>query len=48
VPTFDIDFSIEGAPVTSANPWLREFLNVDAESGEFFMYLEAAAADGAA
>jgi hypothetical protein len=46
VPTFDIDFSIEGAPVTSANPWLREFLNVDAESGEFFMYLEAAAADG--
>jgi hypothetical protein len=45
-PTFDIDFSLEGARLTSANPWPREFLNVDAESGEFAMYLEAAAADG--
>jgi hypothetical protein len=46
VPTFDLDFSLEGAPVTAANPWLQEFLNVDAESGDFSMYLEAAAADG--
>lgn len=45
-PTFDLDFSLEGAPVTSANPWLREFLRVDARSGDFSMYLEAAAADG--
>jgi hypothetical protein len=45
-PTFDIDFSLEGAEVTAANPWLQEFLNVDAESGRFSMYLEAAAADG--
>lgn len=46
-PTFDINFSLEEAMLTSANPWLREFLHVDAESGNFSMYLEAAAADGA-
>lgn len=46
VPTFDIDLSIEGAEVVEVNPWLREFINVDAESGTFSMYAELAAADG--
>lgn len=45
-PTFDINFTLEGAQLTSANPWLDQYLNVDAESGAFSMYLEAAAADG--
>ncbi|HET7609589.1 MAG TPA: DUF748 domain-containing protein [Gammaproteobacteria bacterium] len=45
-PTFDIDFSIEGAQLVDVNPWLREFLNVDAEMGAFSMYAELAAAEG--
>jgi hypothetical protein len=46
VPTFDIDLSIEGARLVDVNPWLREFLNVDAEMGVFSMYTELAAAEG--
>jgi hypothetical protein len=46
VPTFDIDLSIEGARLVDVNPWLREFLKVDAESGVFAMYSELAAAEG--
>lgn len=45
-PTFDIDMSLEGAPLVDVNPWLEEFLNVDAEKGSFSMYAELAAADG--
>jgi hypothetical protein len=45
-PTFDIDFSIEGARLVDVNPWLREFLKVDAEMGVFSMYAELAAAEG--
>ena len=45
-PTFDIDLSIEGARLVEVNPWLEQFLNVDAESGVFSMYAELAAADG--
>lgn len=45
-PTFDIDLSIEGARVVEVNPWLREFVNVDAESGTFSMYTELAASNG--
>ncbi len=45
-PTFDINFSLEGARLVEVNPWLREFLNVDAEAGVFSMYAELAAADG--
>jgi uncharacterized protein DUF748 len=44
-PTFDIDFSIEGARLVDVNPWLREFLKVDAEMGVFSMYAELAAAE---
>jgi hypothetical protein len=46
VPTFDIDLSIEGAKLVDVNPWLREFLKVDAEMGAFSMYSELAAAEG--
>lgn len=44
--TFDVDFSLEGAPLVDVNPWLENFLNVDAEAGTFSMYAELAAADG--
>ena len=30
-PTFDVDLSLEGAKLVDVNPWLREFLKVDAE-----------------
>lgn len=45
-PTFDVDLTIEGASVVEVNPWLREFVNVDAESGTFSMYTELAASNG--
>jgi hypothetical protein len=45
-PTFDVNLSLEGARLVDVNPWLRKFLNVDAESGVFSMYAELAAADG--
>lgn len=45
-PTFDIDLSLEGARLVDVNPWLREFLKVDAEMGVFSMYSELAAAEG--
>jgi hypothetical protein len=45
-PTFDVDLTIEGARLVDVNPWLREFLKVDAESGAFSMYSELAAAEG--
>jgi hypothetical protein len=46
VPTFDIDFGLEDARLVDVNPWLREFLKVDAQDGVFAMYAELAAADG--
>jgi hypothetical protein len=45
-PTFDLDLSLEGARLVDVNPWLREFLKVDAEMGVFSMYAELAAAEG--
>jgi hypothetical protein len=45
-PTFDVDFSIENARLVDVNPWLREFLKVDAEMGVFSMFAELAAAEG--
>ena len=44
-PTFDVDLTIEGARLVDVNPWLREFLKVDAEMGVFSMYSELAAAE---
>jgi hypothetical protein len=46
VATFDVDVSLEGAKLVDVNPWLRQFLKVDAEKGAFSMYAELAAADG--
>ncbi|HEX6997190.1 MAG TPA: DUF748 domain-containing protein [Gammaproteobacteria bacterium] len=45
-PTFDVDLTLEGARLVDVNPWLRQFLNVDAEQGTFTMYAELAAAEG--
>jgi Domain of Unknown Function (DUF748) len=44
-PTFDVNLTIEGARLVDVNPWLREFLKVDAEMGVFSMYSELAAAE---
>lgn len=46
MPTFDIDMSIQGAELTDVNPWLEEFINVDAERGTFSMYAEVATSQG--
>jgi hypothetical protein len=44
--TFDVDVSLENAKLVDVNPWLRQFLKVDAEQGAFSMYAELATADG--
>ena len=46
MPTFDVDLSLERAHLVDVNPWLRRFLNVDAEKGAFSMYVELAASEG--
>jgi hypothetical protein len=46
-PTFDIDLTLKQAQLVEVNPWLRRFLNVDAQRGMFSMYTELAAEDGA-
>jgi hypothetical protein len=46
LPAFDIDVTLEGARLVEVNPWLREFINVDAHEGVFSLYAEFAAADG--
>jgi hypothetical protein len=46
IATFDVDVSLENAKLVDVNPWLREFLKVDAQKGAFSMYAELAAADG--
>jgi hypothetical protein len=38
--------ALEGARLVEVNPWLEEFLNVDAERGVFSMYTELATAEG--
>jgi hypothetical protein len=45
-PTFDVDVSLENAKLVDVNPWLREFLKVDAQNGAFSMYSELATANG--
>lgn len=46
IATFDINLSLEGGRLVDVNPWLREFIKVDAEAGVFSMFAELAAADG--
>lgn len=45
-PAFDLNLSLEDAELVNVNPWLRRFLNVDAQRGTFSMYTEIAASDG--
>jgi hypothetical protein len=45
-PTFDINLTLKNAQLVEVNPWLRRFLNVDAQRGTFSMYTELAAEDG--
>ena len=45
-PTFDVNLTVKGVQLPKVNPWLREYIKVDAESGDFELYTELAAADG--
>ena len=44
--TFDLNMAVENVDVPKINPWLREYLKADAESGQFNLYLEVASANG--
>jgi hypothetical protein len=45
-PTFDVNLELEKVQLPKVNPWLRQYIKADAESGDFELYLEIAAADG--
>jgi hypothetical protein len=45
-PTFDLNLTVKNVQLPNVNPWLREYIKADAESGEFELYTELAAADG--
>jgi uncharacterized protein YhdP len=45
-PTFDVNLSMDKVELKKVNPWLRQYLKADAESGDFALYMELAAADG--
>ena len=45
-PTFDVNLEVKQVTLPSLNPWLRQYVKADAESGDFEMYLEIAAAEG--
>lgn len=45
-PTFDLNLEVKNVQLPKVNPWLREYIKADAESGEFELYTELAAADG--
>lgn len=45
-PTFDVNLSVKNVQLPKVNPWLREYIKADAESGNFELYTELAAADG--
>jgi hypothetical protein len=45
-PTFDVNVTVSNVQLPQVNPWLREYIKADAESGEFELYTEVAAADG--
>lgn len=44
-PAFDVNLALKNVDITMANPWLREFIKADAESGQFELYIEMAAAN---
>ena len=45
-PTFDVDVEVKQVSLPEVNPWLRQYIKADAESGDFELFLEIAAADG--
>lgn len=45
-PTFDVNLEMKQVALPKVNPWLREYIKADAESGDFELYMEIAAADG--
>lgn len=45
-PTFDVNLQLENVQLPKVNPWLRQYIKADAESGQFQLYLELAAAEG--
>ena len=45
-PTFDLNMRVKDVQLPQVNPWLTRFIKADAESGEFELYTELAAADG--
>jgi uncharacterized protein YhdP len=45
-PTFDVNMQVKDVELPKVNPWLRQYIKADAESGDFELYLELAAADG--
>ena len=45
-PTFDVNLEVKNVQLPKVNPWLREYIKADAESGDFELYTELAAADG--
>ncbi|HEY7641044.1 MAG TPA: DUF748 domain-containing protein [Steroidobacteraceae bacterium] len=45
-PTFDLNLTVKDVQLPQVNPWLTRFIKADAESGEFELYTELAAADG--
>jgi hypothetical protein len=45
-PTFDLNLGVKNVQLPQVNPWLTRFIKADAESGEFELYTELAAADG--
>src|SRR4030095_2048040 len=44
--TLDMNLSVKNVQLPQVNPWLTRFIKADAESGEFELYTELAAADG--
>jgi hypothetical protein len=45
-PTFDVNLAVKNVQLPDVNPWLRQYIKADAESGEFELYTELAAAEG--
>lgn len=46
LPTFDLNLTVKNVKLPEVNPWLRQYIKADAESGDFELYTELAAADG--
>lgn len=45
-PMFDVNLAVKKVSLPRVNPWLRQYIKADANSGDFELYLEIAAADG--